>query len=68
MIGAGLEFLLGDCSNMFQRFGSIVVCIGIVFGTLDIKSIYIEKYDQLKKNTDEKRLENDIVFSDNELD
>lgn len=67
LIGIGLECLLGDSTNMFQRFGSIIVCIGIIFGALDIKSIYSNHLNELIKSTEEKREETDIVFSVGDL-
>ena len=67
-IGFIFELALGGWSNAFQRSGSVVVCVGIFFGARDLKSVYADRFEDLVRKLKEKRLENDIVFSDEELD
>lgn len=67
IIGITLELLLGDCSNMFQRFGAVIVCIGIIFGALDLKSAYAQEYKNTIEVTENNRMENDAVWSDKNL-
>jgi hypothetical protein len=67
-IGVVLDVFLKDSLNAFQRSGSVVVCIGIIFGYFDVGGIYDGRFklefDKLKA----KDLERDIVFSDEELE
>ena len=42
--------------------------MGIFFGAQDLKSVYVDRYEDRVRSLEEKRSENDIVFSDEELD
>ena len=59
--------LIWECSNGFSRSGSLIICVGIYFGYIDLTRIYNEKFDILVAELESKRLENDIVFSDDQL-
>ena len=52
----------------FQRTGSLIVCVGIVFAALDIKSIYELDYEENLRALERDRVDIDIVFDDNQLD
>ena len=67
-VGIVIDFLLGDCSTAFQRSGSIVVCIGIIFGYLDVGGIYEGRFEIELEKLKAKRTERDIVFTDEELE
>ena len=68
VVGLFLEWPSGGCWNAFRRFGSVVVCVAIGFGIRDLKSVYADRFEDLVRKLEENRLENDIVFSDEELD
>ena len=66
--GIGIELVWGSCTDALSRSGSFIVCLGIVFGALDFKSVYERKTRDLIRDLNARRLESDIVFSDDELD
>jgi len=67
IFGVIIVLVWGGSTNAFSRSGSLIVCIGIMFGALDIRSIYEKQFEKNICNLEDKRLENDIVFSDSDL-
>jgi len=58
LVGAFVQYN-GESSIALSRAGAIIVCIGILYGFIELKLIF----SKLEAN----RLQNDIVFSDSEL-
>lgn len=67
LVGWALEQWLGDHSHAFQRSGSVLVCIGVISGYLDFKRLYTDNYATEVQSREKKRLETDIVHSDEAL-
>jgi len=65
--GFGAESYWGTCTNAIPCAGSLVVCLGIVFGVVDVRSVYERRMGELVAKLEEMRAENDIVFSDADL-
>mgnify|MGYP006076234117 CR=1 FL=1 len=58
LCGAFIQFN-SDSSIALSRAGAVIVCIGILYGFIELKVIFAK--------LEGKRQENDIVFSDREL-
>lgn len=68
VVGMAINVLVGECSTAFQRAGSVVVCIGIFFSFLDVGGIYEGKFEDELEKLRAKKSENDMVFSEEELE
>lgn len=67
VVGAAINFFYSD-SGAFPRAGSLIVCVAIGFGLRDLRDVYKAKFESFAVEQEEKRLENDIVFSDAEIE
>lgn len=74
-IGVIWELSFGSCTNAIARSGSVIVAIAIYFGIPDIAVTNMlnnfEQLSVLKKELirlDKQSLQNDIVFSDEEIE
>ncbi len=75
VVGIALEIYLGSCSNAISRSGAVIVCISIFFGISDFSATNMLNRDKelsvLKarlEGLNEHEVENDIVFSDADLE
>ena len=66
IVGFIVELFFNE-SNAISRAGSLITCVGIYFGYIDLSSIYKDNFNKLIIKLESKRLENDIVFSDEQL-
>ena len=66
--GILIEIIWGKETNAFARVGALIVCVGIIFGSIDLKTTLERKFAERKKNLEDKRLENDMAFSNSDLD
>ena len=67
LIGAAISFYCPE-SDAFQRSGSVIVCIAVGFGLRDLKDSYEAKFREFASEQEESRVQNDIVFGDEELE
>ena len=59
--------LAWKCTNGFSRSGSLIVCVGIISGSLILKKVIKKKHEARENYLESIRQEMDIVFSDKEL-
>ena len=67
LFGFTMQYFM-PCSNGFARSGSLIVCIGIVFGLSQLRTILGQLHLDSINRMEKARLENDIVFSDSEIE